>query len=38
MFRKRLEEEVSVLTLEVDHSLSGLGQLKTRVQAFIEML
>ncbi|MBI4620984.1 MAG: 2-hydroxyacyl-CoA dehydratase [Desulfobacterales bacterium] len=38
IFRKKLEEEVPTLTLEVDHSLSGLGQLKTRVQAFIEML
>ena len=38
IFRKDLEKEVPVLTLEVDHSLSGLGQLKTRVQAFIEML
>ncbi len=37
-FRKKLEEETPVLALEVDHSLSGLGQLKTRVQAFIEML
>jgi benzoyl-CoA reductase/2-hydroxyglutaryl-CoA dehydratase subunit BcrC/BadD/HgdB len=38
IYRKKLEEETPVLALEVDHGLSGLGQLKTRVQAFIEML
>jgi benzoyl-CoA reductase subunit C len=37
-FRKKLEEETPTLILEVDHGLSGLGQLKTRVQAFLEML
>ena len=36
--KKQLEEKAPVLILETDHSLSGLGQLKTRVQAFIEML
>ena len=38
IFRKKLEEETQLLILEADHSLSGLGQLKTRIQAFIEML
>ncbi|MFH2012401.1 MAG: 2-hydroxyacyl-CoA dehydratase family protein [Pseudomonadota bacterium] len=38
IFLKKLEKEVPVTVLEVDHSLSGMGQLKTRVQAFIEML
>jgi len=37
-YQEKLEEETPTLTLEVDHSLSGLGQLRTRVQAFIEML
>jgi len=38
IFKNELEEETPLLVLEADHSLSGLGQLKTRVQAFIEML
>jgi len=38
IFRKKIEEDTPLLILEADHSLSGLGQLKTRVQAFIEML
>jgi len=38
IFKNKLEEETPLLILEMDHSLSGLGQLKTRVQAFIEML
>jgi len=38
IYRKKLEQTVPTLILETDHSLSGLGQLKTRVQAFIEML
>ena len=37
-FKNKLEEDVPVLILEAEHSLSGMGQLKTRVQAFIEML
>ncbi|MDY6969637.1 MAG: 2-hydroxyacyl-CoA dehydratase family protein [Spirochaetota bacterium] len=36
--KDKLEEDVPVLTLEAEHNLSGMGQLKTRVQAFIEML
>jgi len=39
LFREKLAaKDVPTLMLEVDHSLSGLGQLRTRIQAFIEML
>ena len=37
-FKNKLEEDIPVLILEAEHSLSGMGQLRTRVQAFIEML
>lgn len=37
--RKQLSEAgIPVLQLEVDYSSAGLGQLKTRVQAFLEMI
>jgi benzoyl-CoA reductase subunit C len=39
LFRGKLTaKDIPTLMLEVDHSLSGLGQLRTRIQAFIEML
>jgi bcr-type benzoyl-CoA reductase subunit C len=39
IFKKRLEARgVPSIVLEVGHDLSGLGQLRTRLQAFIEML
>jgi len=34
----RENEHLPVLCLECEHSLSGIAQLKTRVEAFIEML
>lgn len=38
MFKERLEKAgIPVMVLEAGHDLSGVGQLKTRVQAFIEM-
>ncbi|MDY7031103.1 MAG: 2-hydroxyacyl-CoA dehydratase family protein [Thermodesulfobacteriota bacterium] len=37
--RKRLEEkDIPVLEVEIEHPSLGLGQLETRVQAFLEML
>jgi benzoyl-CoA reductase subunit C len=37
--RKRLEEKnIPVLEVELEHPSLGLGQLKTRIQAFMEML
>jgi len=37
--RKRLEEKnIPVLEVELEHPSLGLGQLKTRIQAFLEML
>ena len=38
IYKEKLKEEAPMLALEVDHNLSGLGQWRTRVQAFIEML
>jgi len=39
LFRKALEQrDVPTLVLEVGHDLSGHGQLRTRLQAFIEMI
>lgn len=39
MFKETLEKAgIPVMVLETGHDLSGIGQLKTRVQAFIEML
>jgi benzoyl-CoA reductase/2-hydroxyglutaryl-CoA dehydratase subunit BcrC/BadD/HgdB len=39
LFQKALEEqEIAVNVLEVGHDMSGHGQLRTRIQAFIEML
>ena len=39
LFRDKLEVGgVPSTLLEVDHNLSGLGQLRTRIQAFVEML
>jgi benzoyl-CoA reductase/2-hydroxyglutaryl-CoA dehydratase subunit BcrC/BadD/HgdB len=39
MLRRALRESgVPVLALEREYSLSGLGQLKTRVQAFLESI
>lgn len=39
MLRKDLEErDIPMTTLEVGHDLSGHGQLRTRIQAFIEMI
>ena len=39
LFRGKLEADgVPTTMLEVDHNLSGLGQLRTRIQAFVEML
>ena len=34
----RENESLPVSCLELEHSLSGIGQLKTRIEAFIEML
>jgi benzoyl-CoA reductase subunit C len=39
LFQRKLQEQgVPAIFLETGHDLSGLGQLRTRVQAFIEML
>jgi benzoyl-CoA reductase subunit C len=39
LFKRRLEAEgVPTAILEVGHDRSGLGQLRTRIQAFVEML
>jgi benzoyl-CoA reductase subunit C len=39
LFRKALEaHDVPTMVLEVGHDLSGHGQLRTRVQAFLEMI
>lgn len=39
LFKKKLEERgIPTIALEVEHTPSGIGQLKTRVQAFLEML
>ena len=39
LFQERLEAEgIPTTFLETGHDLSGIGQLRTRVQAFIEML
>lgn len=39
LFRKALEaRDVPVTVLEVGHDMSGHGQLRTRIQAFIEMV
>ena len=39
LFQERLEaEDIPATFLETGHDLSGIGQLRTRVQAFIEML
>jgi len=38
-FGKQLEEEgIPVLNLETDYSQEDLGQLKTRIEAFIERI
>lgn len=39
LFKKKFEERgIPTIALEVEHTPSGMGQLKTRVQAFLEML
>lgn len=39
LFKKKLEEKgIPTIALETEHTPSGIGQLKTRVQAFLEML
>ncbi|MBI2957741.1 MAG: 2-hydroxyacyl-CoA dehydratase [Chloroflexi bacterium] len=39
LFKKKFEERgIPMIALETEHTPSGLGQLKTRVQAFLEML
>jgi len=39
LFEKILKEKsIPTLSLEVGHDMSGHGQLRTRIQAFIEML
>jgi benzoyl-CoA reductase subunit C len=39
LFRKELEaRDIPTTVLEVGHDMSGYGQLRTRIQAFIEML
>ncbi|MFA4836382.1 MAG: 2-hydroxyacyl-CoA dehydratase family protein, partial [Dehalococcoidia bacterium] len=39
MLRKKLEGEgLPVLELDVEYGMAGLGQVKTRVQAFLEMI
>ncbi len=39
MFKKKFEERgIPTILLETEHTPSGMGQLKTRVQAFLEML
>ena len=39
LFQRRLQEQgIPAVFLETGHDLSGVGQLRTRVQAFIEML
>jgi benzoyl-CoA reductase/2-hydroxyglutaryl-CoA dehydratase subunit BcrC/BadD/HgdB len=37
--RERLEAQgIGVLELDVEYGMGGIGQIRTRVQAFIEML
>ena len=39
LFRDKLQAQgTPTILLETEHSLSGLGQLRTRIQAFVEML
>jgi len=39
LFRDKLQDlGIPTIVLEAEHNLSGMGQLKTRVQAFLEML
>jgi len=39
LFKKKFEERgIPTMLLETEHTPSGIGQLKTRVQAFLEML
>ncbi|MEW6034460.1 MAG: 2-hydroxyacyl-CoA dehydratase family protein [Chloroflexota bacterium] len=39
LFKKKLEAKgIPTIALETEHTPSGIGQLKTRVQAFLEML
>ena len=39
LFKKELESRgISAMALDVEHTPSGIGQLKTRVQAFLEMM